>query len=193
MVDAAKIHFLNLAKIWLTKGRHYDRGRAYKGHFSVPEGHNSKPVTRAAETALLAGVAPVLLRAGGVQNIQIRVTVETPQLGNYHHTHLIAIIDSVRDKIIVKGLLKETKLNEHREALARANADIATVPTHVRVFTISLKRSTQNLQLSTTWAGRLHHLFGVDRKWHFGAVRTVLTQNRQTECPTSDLSRDNRK
>src|SRR5206468_12199456 len=28
------------------------------------------------------------------------------------------------------------------------------------VFTISLKRSTQNLQLSTTWAGRLHHLLG---------------------------------
>jgi hypothetical protein len=61
---------------------------------------------------------------------------------DYHHTHLIAIIDSVRDKIIVKGLLKETKLNERTEALARANADIATVPTHVRVFTISLKRST---------------------------------------------------
>jgi hypothetical protein len=30
------------------------------------------------------------------------------------------------------------------------------------VFTISLKRSTQNLQLSTSWAGRLHHLFESD-------------------------------
>jgi len=38
VVDAAKIHFLDLAKIWLTKGRHCDRGRAYRGHFSVPEG-----------------------------------------------------------------------------------------------------------------------------------------------------------
>jgi hypothetical protein len=27
------------------------------------------------------------------------------------------------------------------------------------VSTISLKRSTQNLQLSTSWAGRLPHLF----------------------------------
>src|SRR6476660_705164 len=27
-------------------------------------------------------------------------------------------------------------------------------------FTISLKRSTQNLQLSTSWAGRLSHLWG---------------------------------
>jgi hypothetical protein len=32
------------------------------------------------------------------------------------------------------------------------------------VFTISLKRSTQNLQLSTSWAGRLHHLSNVTRK-----------------------------
>jgi hypothetical protein len=47
--------------------------------------------------------------------------------------------------------------------LARANADIATVPTHVRVLTISLERSTQNLQLSTSWAGRLPHLLGAKR------------------------------
>ena len=31
------------------------------------------------------------------------------------------------------------------------------------VFTISLKRSTQNLQLSTSWAGRLPHLLGQQR------------------------------
>jgi hypothetical protein len=32
------------------------------------------------------------------------------------------------------------------------------------VFTISLKRSTQILQLSTSWAGRLPHLLGPKRK-----------------------------
>jgi hypothetical protein len=32
------------------------------------------------------------------------------------------------------------------------------------VFTISLKRSTQNLQLSTSWAGRLHHLLSSQQK-----------------------------
>src|ERR1019366_3116061 len=31
------------------------------------------------------------------------------------------------------------------------------------VFNISLKRSTQNLQLSTSWAGRLPHLFDTER------------------------------
>lgn len=50
---------------------------------------------------------PVLLRAAGVQNIQTKVTVETPPLGDYRRTHLISLIDSVRDKILAKGLLNE--------------------------------------------------------------------------------------
>jgi hypothetical protein len=75
-------------------------------------------------------------------------------------------------------LLKETNLNEHREALARANADIATVPTHVRVLTISLERSTQNLQLSTSWAGRLPHLLGAKR-----TCRSTLGQHLELVVP----------
>ena len=35
-------------------------------------------------------------------------------------------MDSVRDKIIAKGLLKEIELNERREALARQLNDPAT-------------------------------------------------------------------
>src|SRR4029077_10582602 len=34
------------------------------------------------------------------------------------------------------------------------------------VFTISLKRRHQNLQLSTSWAGRLHHLLGPKQTSH---------------------------
>src|SRR5258705_13798059 len=46
------------------------------------------------------------------------------------------------------------------------------------VFTISLKRSTQNLQLSTTWAGRLHHLLRVKRTLGFRRSRSANdTQN----------------
>jgi SAM-dependent methyltransferase len=69
---------------------------------------------------------PVLLRAAGVQNIQTKVTVETPPLGDYRRAHLISLIDSVRDKIITKGVLDEVKLNEHREALAQHLKDPAT-------------------------------------------------------------------
>jgi hypothetical protein len=42
------------------------------------------------------------------------------------------------------------------------------------VFTISLKRSTQNLQLSTTWAGRLHHLLGAERTSRRKAATSVF-------------------
>jgi hypothetical protein len=38
------------------------------------------------------------------------------------------------------------------------------------VFTISLKRSTQNLQLSTSWAGRLPHLLAQSGRLPSGAV-----------------------
>jgi SAM-dependent methyltransferase len=60
---------------------------------------------------------PVLLRAAGVQDVEVKVTVETPPLGDYRRTHLIALIDSIRDKIIAKALLTEAELNEHRAAL----------------------------------------------------------------------------
>src|SRR5450631_2653352 len=43
------------------------------------------------------------------------------------------------------------------------------------VFTISLKRSTQNLQLSTSWAGRLHHLL---RRYRDGGASAVANQRR---------------
>ena len=41
-------------------------------------------------------------------------------------------------------------------------------------FTISLKRSTQNLQLSTSWAGRLHHLLRVERTSHLSRATSGL-------------------
>ncbi|MGE5166507.1 MAG: methyltransferase domain-containing protein [Sphingobacteriales bacterium] len=69
---------------------------------------------------------PVLLRAAGVQNIQTKVTVATPPPGDYRRTHLISLIDSIRDKVIAKGVLDEAKLNEHRQALARHLEDPAT-------------------------------------------------------------------
>lgn len=60
---------------------------------------------------------PILLRSAGVQNIQVKITVATPALGDYRRTHLISLIDSVREKVISKGLLDEIQLGEHREAL----------------------------------------------------------------------------
>jgi len=47
-------------------------------------------------------------------------------LGDYRRTHLVSLIDSVRDKIIAKGLLNETELIDHREALVHHLSDPAT-------------------------------------------------------------------
>jgi len=69
---------------------------------------------------------PALLHAAGVRDIQTKVTVETPPIGDYRRTHLISLIDSVRDKIVAKGVLDDARLNEHREALAQHLKDPAT-------------------------------------------------------------------
>jgi hypothetical protein len=49
-------------------------------------------------------------------------------------------------------------------------------------FTISLKRSTQNLQLSTSWAGRLPHLCPWKRTFDIDHYANL-------ECATSHLAR----
>jgi len=69
---------------------------------------------------------PVLLHAAGVRNIQTKVTVATPPVGDYRRTHLISLVDSLRDKIIAKGVLDEAMLNEHRKRLAQHLEDPAT-------------------------------------------------------------------
>ena len=37
--------------------------------------------------------------------------------GDYRRTHLVSLIDSLRDKVIALGLLDEKKLADHRSAL----------------------------------------------------------------------------
>jgi ubiquinone/menaquinone biosynthesis C-methylase UbiE len=69
---------------------------------------------------------PVLLHAAGVKNIQTKVTVETPPLGDYRRTHLLSLIHSVSDKIIANKVLDEAKLREHQEALAQHLKDPGT-------------------------------------------------------------------
>src|ERR1700682_2393749 len=58
------------------------------------------------------------------------------------------------------------------------------------VFTISLKRSTQNLQLSTNWAGRLPHLrllpAGAVAGWGLHPLESAALSRR---TPISDIGR----
>jgi len=69
---------------------------------------------------------PTFLSAAGIQDVQIKVTVETPVLGDYRRTHLVSLIDSVREKVVARGLLTAAELQEHREALVCHLNDPAT-------------------------------------------------------------------
>lgn len=85
---------------------------------------------------------PGLLAGAGIKDIQINITVETPPLGDYRRTHLIALIDSIRDKIIAKGVLSESALDGHREALSRhLNDPAVTVIDKLLVQTWGAKQS----------------------------------------------------
>jgi SAM-dependent methyltransferase len=70
---------------------------------------------------------PTLLRRAGAQDVKVKVTVATPKLGDYRRTHLISLIDSVRDKVLASGLLHESHLDEHKEALLGHLNDPTTV------------------------------------------------------------------
>ncbi len=60
---------------------------------------------------------PGMLRARGVQNVQVQIDVDTPPQGDYRRNHLVSLIDSLHDKVIALGLLDEKKLADHRSAL----------------------------------------------------------------------------
>jgi SAM-dependent methyltransferase len=71
---------------------------------------------------------PGLLRKAGVEDVKVQTTVVTPDVGDYRRTHLISLINSVKDKIIALGILTEGALIEHRDALlAHLNSPDTTV------------------------------------------------------------------
>ena len=62
---------------------------------------------------------PELLRAAGLENIQYKVHVDVATLGGYRRKHLLALLDSLRDKVMTLGLLTDDEFTRHKELLAR--------------------------------------------------------------------------
>jgi SAM-dependent methyltransferase len=69
---------------------------------------------------------PELLRTAGVRNIQTKINVDIVPIDEYRRTHLVSLIDSVRDKVVGMGLMSEDELQEHRGALVSHLADPST-------------------------------------------------------------------
>ena len=48
---------------------------------------------------------PELMRRAGIRDIKTKINVETLQLGDYRRTHLVSLIESIREEIVSAGLL----------------------------------------------------------------------------------------
>jgi len=70
---------------------------------------------------------PALLRAAGLEGLQYKVHVDVAAPGGYRRKHLLALLDSLRDRVIQLKLLTGSELDGHREALARHLDDPETV------------------------------------------------------------------
>jgi len=70
---------------------------------------------------------PGLLRAAGVQDVQVKVHVDVVKPGSHRRTHIFSLLDSLHDKIIALGLLSEQELAIHRETLREHLANSDTV------------------------------------------------------------------
>jgi len=60
---------------------------------------------------------PELLWAAGLEDVQYKVHVDFAMPGGYRRTHLLTLIDSLREQVSSLGLLTEGELASHREAL----------------------------------------------------------------------------
>lgn len=67
-----------------------------------------------------------LLRRAGIADVRVNIHGDTSSPGDYRRTHLVSLIDSIRDGVIAEGLLGESELDRHRTELLDHLADPAT-------------------------------------------------------------------
>lgn len=70
---------------------------------------------------------PRMLRDAGVLDAGARLHCELPRPGEYRRTHLIALLDSIRAKVVAMNVLGDSDLDTHLEALRNHLADPTTV------------------------------------------------------------------
>ena len=67
-----------------------------------------------------------LLRHAGAVNVEIRAHVGLPKVGEYQRTHLLSLIESMRDPVLASGRIGEAQLRAHMAALSDHLSDPAT-------------------------------------------------------------------
>jgi ubiquinone/menaquinone biosynthesis C-methylase UbiE len=69
---------------------------------------------------------PELLRQAGSCDIEIATHVDFVMPGEYRRSHLVSLLDSIRDKILTASLMTHEELDRHRHALISHLNDPAT-------------------------------------------------------------------
>jgi hypothetical protein len=67
-----------------------------------------------------------LLRSAGAENVQIKAHVGFPKVGEYQRTHLLSLIESMRECVLACGRTGEAELKAHMAALLDHLSDPAT-------------------------------------------------------------------
>jgi SAM-dependent methyltransferase len=67
-----------------------------------------------------------LLRSVGARNVELEARVGFPKVGDYQRTHLLSLIESMRDRILATGRLGEAELRAHMISLSDHLSDPAT-------------------------------------------------------------------
>ena len=57
------------------------------------------------------------LRRADIKNIRVKIHAGIANTGEYRRTHLLSVLEVLRDKVIGSGVLTEKQLSNHREAL----------------------------------------------------------------------------
>jgi len=63
-----------------------------------------------------------MLLAIGIRDVEVKIDVHTPALGDYRRTHLLALIDSLGNKVTALGTMDAQTLADHKTRL-RAHLD----------------------------------------------------------------------
>jgi SAM-dependent methyltransferase len=66
------------------------------------------------------------LRSAGAENVKLKVHIEVAEIGEYRRTHLLSLLESMRDQILASGRIGASALRDHMIALAHHLADPGT-------------------------------------------------------------------
>jgi hypothetical protein len=89
-------------------------------------GSTTRPFAPPAATSTSGARWAQLLRSAGAQNVQVTAHVRFPKVGDYQRTHLLSLVEAMRDRILTSGRIGEAELIAHMASLSEHLENPAT-------------------------------------------------------------------